>query len=92
MSEVKMKVVHRGQVAPYSDTYNVWEVVTDMPKDEVVKWCKREILSNRYVPSKEEWDANKEDQDASYYFRGFWYLTEIKEGVWRFIRVLPWTD
>lgn len=92
MSDIVMKVVHRGQIRPFGDTYNVWEITTDKPEKEVLEFCKREILSNRYVPSKKEWDRNQNDEDMSYYFRGYYNLVEYKKGVWRFTRVLPYTD
>lgn len=92
MSEVKMRVVHRGQIQPYSDTYNVWEVETDMPEEEVLKWCQREILSSRYVPSQKEWESRQAKESLEYYFRGFYNLVKFKEGVWRFTRVMPYTD
>lgn len=92
MTETKMRVVHRGQIQPFGDTYNVWEIETEMPEKEVLKFCKREILSNRYVPSKKEWDRNKNDEGMEYYLRGYYNLVEYKKGVWRFTRVLPYTD
>lgn len=96
MAEVRMRVTHTGQYEPYGDHYRVYELETDMGREEVEAWCKREILSSRDVPSEAEFKARvKSDEyemDFSEYIRGYWYLQQADDHVWRFTRVTMYTD
>lgn len=93
MSDVRMKVVHKGQYEPYGDHYNIWKLETDLPEEEVLKFCLREIMSNRYVPTKEQWEyANREGGfGLDYYFRGYYTLERYSENTWMFSRIMPYT-
>lgn len=96
MSEVKMRVIHKGQYEPYGDHYHVYELETDMNRDEVEKWCKREILSNRPVPCEADFKrieaSEEESMSYSEWLRGYWYLQQTDDHTWRFTRVTMYTD
>lgn len=91
MSDVKMRVIHSGQYVPYGDSYKVYELETDMSYDDALAWCKREILSNRYLPSYEEFQKREDEMSPYEYFRGFWNFIEF-EGKYRFTITKPYTD
>ena len=91
MSEVKMRVIHTGQYVPYGDSYRVYEIETDMNYDDALEWCKREILSNRYLPSYEEFKQREKNMDFADYLKGFWNFIEYGDK-YRFTITTPYTD
>ena len=46
---IEAKQIHCGQYKPYGDFFRVWNVQTDMTKEEAIKWC-FENLYKRIVP------------------------------------------
>ena len=98
MSEIRMRYVGRSQ-QPYDETVTKWEIITDEPEEEVWKFCRREILSNRPMPTKEEWEEGlrktDEDDDAEMnfetYAKGYCELVRVCD-VWYFIKHAPSLD
>ena len=92
MSEIRMRFIGRHQ-EPYGDATTTWEIESELPKHKVMEFCQREILSNRPMPEHQEWVENvRGDADISYYFKGYCKLVKVRDGVWWFTKVTPYTD
>lgn len=89
------KQIHCGQYKRYGDFFRVWEVKTDLSKEETVEWC-FENLYKRRVPHTGEWHANiryggPKWSDASYYFAGYYSIEPI-DGGFKFTICEPYAD
>lgn len=92
---IEAKLTHSGQYKRYDDYFKEWDITTDLPKEEVVKWC-FDNLTNREVPESKEWHENiriggTKSGDANYYFDGYYQVKEIQGG-FHFIFCLPYCD
>lgn len=92
---IKAKEVHCGQYRKYDDFYRVWEIQTDMGKEEVVEWCFQN-LHKRRVPESAEWHKNiriggEKSGDYRYYFMGYYKIEKINGG-FRFTVCEPYED
>lgn len=68
-----------GQKERYGDFYRTWNIITDLPREAVVRRCLEE-LAKRDIPERTEWINNirkggEGDDDYDYYFRGSYTLT-----------------
>lgn len=94
--EIKVKQTHCGQYRSYGDFFRVWEVETNLSKEEVLNYCFTE-LHNRRLPEKTEWlkeihhGTGRHSDDAGYYFAG-WYELEKIEGGYKFTVCEPFAD
>ena len=79
MSEIRMRYVGRTQM-PFGEEVLKWELVTDAPEEEVWKFCKREICSNRPVKTKAEWEQMKGNFEE--YAKGYVKLTKVGSRWW----------
>lgn len=99
MSEIRMKYLYRHQ-EPYGETLTVWEIRSGLPEDKVWEFCQREILSNRFLPTKEQWEEmlrkSDKDDDAEMnfetYAKGWCELVKFGGDVWRFVKHTPNLD
>lgn len=92
---IEAKQIHCGQYKPYGDFFCVWNVQTDMTKEEVIKWC-FENLYKRIVPPSGEFHANiryggPKSNDPGYYFAGYYSIEEIESG-FKFSICEPFAD
>lgn len=55
---IEAKQTHCGQYKPYGDFFRIWNVQTDLPQDEVVKWCFEKLYHGKVLPIHAEWRAN----------------------------------
>lgn len=72
------KRTHSGQYKRYGDSFYKWEVISDLPKEEVLSKCFTDLAKAKY-PTKEEWwrnIANEKRYDMRYYFHGYYTFTE----------------
>ena len=47
---IEAKQTHCGQYKPYGDFFRIWNVQTDLPQDEVVKWCFEKLYHGKVLP------------------------------------------
>ena len=47
---IEAKQTHCGQYKPYGDFFRIWNVQTDLPQDEVVKWCFEKLYYGKVLP------------------------------------------
>ena len=92
---IEAKQIHCGQYKPYGDFFRVWNVQTDMTKEEAIKWC-FENLYKRIVPPSGEFHANiryggPKSNAPGYYFAGYYSIEEI-EGGFKFSICEPFAD
>jgi hypothetical protein len=92
---IEAKQTHCGQYKPYGDFFRVWNIQTDLPKEDVVKWC-FENLYKRILPSAGEFRLNicygaPKWNDPGYYFAGYYSIKEI-EGGFEFSVCEPFAD
>ena len=92
---IEAKQTHCGQYKRYGDTFKEWDITSDLPKEEVVKWC-FDNLTNREVPESAEWHANiriggAKSGDAGYYFAGYYTFKKVDNG-YRFVICEPNAD
>lgn len=55
---IEAKQTHCGQYKPYGDFFRIWNVQTNLPQDEVVKWCFEKLYYGKVLPIHAEWRAN----------------------------------
>lgn len=82
---IEAKQTHCGQYKPYGDCFRIWNVQTDLPQDEVVKWCFEKLYYGKVLPTHAEWKANiiygaPHSSDPGYYFAGYYDIREIDGG------------
>lgn len=82
---IKAKLFHCGQCEPYGGFLRIWNVQTDLPQDEVVKWCFEKLYHGKVLPLYAEWKANiaygaPHFSDPGYYFAGYYAIREIDDG------------
>lgn len=82
---IEAKQTHCGQYKPYGDSFRIWNVQTDLPQDEVVKWCFEKLYYGKVLPIHAEWKANiaygaPHSSDPGYYFAGYYAIREIDGG------------
>lgn len=76
---IEAKQTHCGQYKPYGDCFRIWNVQTDLPQDEVVKWCFEKLYYGKVLPTHAEWKANivygaPHSSDPGYYFAGYYAI------------------
>lgn len=92
MSNIIMRFIGRHQ-KPFGESICTWEVLTDLPEDKVMKFCQREICSNRPVMTKEEWDKGVLNaMDFEEYAKGYVRLVKVSDGKWWFEKHYPNLD
>lgn len=99
MSNIIMRFIGRHQ-KPFGESICTWEVLTDLPEDKVMKFCQREICSNKPVMTKEEWEeglrlTDLEDDkgmDFETYAKGYVRLVKVSDGKWWFEKHYPNLD
>jgi len=52
---IEAKQTHCGRYKPYGDFFRIWNVQTNLPQDEVVKWCFEKLCHGRVRPIHAEW-------------------------------------
>lgn len=92
---IKATQIHCGQYKRYGDFFRVWNIQTDMPKEEVIKWC-FENLYKRVVPPSGEFHANircggPRHSDLEYYFAGYYTIEDTEDG-FKFSICEPYAD
>lgn len=93
---IEAKQTHCGQYKPYGDFFRIWNVQTDLPQDEVVKWCFEKLYYGKVLPTHAEWKANivygaPHSSDPGYYFAGYYAIREI-DGDFEFKVCEPFCD
>lgn len=85
------KQIEYGHKERYGDFYRTWNIITDLPREAVVRRCLAE-LAKRDMPERTEWLKNirkglenirkggERDDVDDYYFRGSYTLTAQGEG------------
>ena len=54
---IEAKQTYCGQRVRYGDFFHVWDVHTDLPEEDAIKWCFEHLYNNRVVPPIQEWKA-----------------------------------
>lgn len=98
---IEAKQTYCGQRVRYGDFFRVWDVHTDLPEEDAIKWCFKHLYNNCVVPPIQEWKANirygaPKFNDAGYYFAGYYfagyYSTRKFEGGFEFTICEPYAD
>lgn len=91
---IEAKQTHCGQYKRYGDFFREWEIMTNLPEEEVIEWCFENLLK-RKVPPEREWHANiiggEKNGDYRYYFAGYYSISKI-DGGYKFVVCVPYTD
>lgn len=79
------KQTHCGQYKRYGDFFREWSIETDLPKEEVLEKCFSELYKHKIPESVEfhkeiRFGTGSHANDASYYFAGYYTLTETENG------------
>lgn len=89
------KQTHCGQYQKYGDFFRVWEIETDMSKEEVLEkcaeLCKRKLPESVEYHKEIRYGSGRRSGDANYYFRGYYTLEEIENG-YKFTVCEPYAD
>lgn len=94
--EIRAKQIYCGQNESYGDFFRLWEVETNLPKEEVLSYCFTN-LSRKQLPEHTEWlneiryGTGKHWNDAGYYFAGWYKLEKNKDG-YKFTVCEPFAD
>lgn len=94
---IKATQTHHGQYRPYGDSYDVWMVEADeeMGYEEVLAWCRENLIGGSTVPEKSEFDDRHRNDDTftwNDYFKGYVTLWKYPNNSWKFEKVRPYAD
>lgn len=94
---IKATQIHHGQYRPYGASYDVWMVEADeeMGYEEVLAWCRENLIGGSTVPEKSEFYDRHRNYDTfslNDYFKGYVALYQYPNNSWKFERVRPYAD
>jgi hypothetical protein len=92
---ITVNQIQCGQSKPYGDFFRIWEIKTDMSKEDSLSWCFENIYK-RKVPEYGEWRKNtvlggEKYGDLGYYFAGY-YTIKSHENGYMFTICEPYCD
>ena len=84
---IKATQTHHGQYRPYGDSHDVWMVEADeeMGYEEVLAWCRENLIGGSTVPEKREFDyRHRNDYTFTWndYFKGYVELYRYTPTSW----------
>ncbi len=91
------KKTHSGQYRRYDDSFDEWDIVTDIPEQAVRQACLDRFNSGTDLPSHSEWKraiciGGPKDNDAVFYFSGWHDLHKTGDGTYHFTICRPFCD
>lgn len=93
---IKAEKIHSGQYRPYGDSHDVWVLyVSDMEFDEILAWCRENLIGGSTIPLKDEFiERNRTDDTFTMndYFKGYVNLYTHTDNTWTFEKVRPYDD
>lgn len=86
---LQYKQTHSGQKRAYGDSFNEYEVTSELPIEEVEKLCCEEFKCSL---SQSQYKADlKEDSGQGNYFRTSYTIRRLDENTYKYVTCFPYT-
>jgi hypothetical protein len=81
---------HSGQKKASGDSFYEYDIVSDLPADEVERVCREKI--DKAIPEAQYLEECKADRSADLHFRKFYKFRKRSEGTYFYSVCFPYTD